>query len=165
MSSDPRVHTYRRLWARVGHHSVRARSVVLCSDVTRELTPEPSIGASGSTAPWVLVWQPCTVRTRLCELVGTDIPIVQAGMSIYTSPALCAAVSNAGALGSLGVWQRPVEQLRADLALLRELTNRPFALNHVVPDLNEDAFELTLQAAPTVIACALDDPGPRIEVR
>jgi enoyl-[acyl-carrier protein] reductase II len=102
------------------------------------------------------------VRTRLCELAGTDIPVIQAGMSIYTSPTLAAAVSNAGALGSLGVWQRPVEQLRVDLALLRGLTDRPFALNHVVPDLDEDAFEVTIQAAPAVIAFALDNAGPLI---
>lgn len=102
------------------------------------------------------------MRTRLCELVGVDLPIVQAGMSIYTSPELAAAVSNAGALGSLGVWQRPVEQLRTDLATLRDLTDRPFALNHVVPDLNEEAFDLTLQVAPAVIAFALDDAGALI---
>ena len=102
------------------------------------------------------------MRTKLCALVGIDFPVIQAGMSIYTSPALAAAVSNSGALGSLGVWQRPVAQLRGDLELLRELTDGPFALNHVVPDLNDEAFELTLQAAPAVMAFALDDAGPLI---
>jgi enoyl-[acyl-carrier protein] reductase II len=102
------------------------------------------------------------MQTKLCELVGIDLPIVQAGMSIYTSPTLAAAVSNAGALGSLGIWQRPVEQVRGDLELLRELTDRPFALNHVVPDLNDEAFQLTLQAAPAVMAFALDDAGSLI---
>jgi len=100
------------------------------------------------------------MRTRLCDLLGIEVPIVQAGMSIYTSPTLAAAVSNAGALGSLGIWQRSPEQVRADLALLAASTDRPIALNHVVPDLNEEAFELTLQAAPAVMAFALDDAGP-----
>jgi len=103
------------------------------------------------------------MRTRLCELLGIEVPIVQAGMSIYTSPMLAAAVSNAGALGSLGIWQRSPEQVRSDLAALREATDRPIALNHVVPDLNEEAFELTLREAPTVMAFALDDAGPLIQ--
>ena len=102
------------------------------------------------------------LRTRLCELVGIDVPVIQAGMSIHTSPALVAAVSEAGGLGSLGVWQRPVDELRVDLESLRERTDRPFALNHVVPALVEEAFELCLAARPAVMAFALDDAGPLV---
>lgn len=102
------------------------------------------------------------LRTRLCELIGIDVPLIQAGMSLYTSPELAAAVSEAGALGSLGVWQRPADQLRRDLDELRDRTQRPFALNHVVPDLREDAFQLSLDAHPAVISFALDDAGPLV---
>ena len=102
------------------------------------------------------------LRTRLCELVGIDVPVIQAGMSVFTSPELVAAVSEAGALGSLGVWQRRAEQLQQDIDALRERTDRPFALNHVVPDLGEDAFELSLQAQPAVVSFALDDAGPLV---
>jgi enoyl-[acyl-carrier protein] reductase II len=99
------------------------------------------------------------VHSRLCELIGIDVPIIQAGMSIFTSPALAAAVSNAGALGSLGAWNRPTEQLRRELAELRDLTERPFAVNHVVPDLNAEAFAATLESGPAVVSFALDDAG------
>src|SRR4051812_38410962 len=78
-------------------------------------------------------------------------------MSIFTSPALAAAVSNAGALGSLGAWNRPADQLHRELGELRELTGAPFAVNHVVPDLDEDAFAATLEDAPAVVSFALDD--------
>jgi nitronate monooxygenase/enoyl-[acyl-carrier protein] reductase II len=103
------------------------------------------------------------LRTPLCDLLGVDVPIIQAGMSIYTSPALAAAVSDAGALGSLGAWQRPVDQLRHDLDELRGATDRPFAVNHVVPDLDADAFDATLERAPAVISFALDDAGGLVE--
>ena len=83
-------------------------------------------------------------------------------MSIFTSPALAAAVSNAGALGSLGAWNRPTDELRRDLAELRDLTDRPFAVNHVVPDLDADAFAATLEHAPAVVSFALDDAGDLI---
>ena len=103
------------------------------------------------------------MRSPLCDLVGIEVPIIQAGMSIFTSPALAAAVSNAGALGSLGAWNRPTNQLRRELAELRDLTDRAFAVNHVVPDLDGDAFEASLERQPAVISFALDDAGHLIE--
>jgi nitronate monooxygenase/enoyl-[acyl-carrier protein] reductase II len=84
-------------------------------------------------------------------------------MSIFTSPALAAAVSDAGALGSLGAWNRPTEQLRRELAELRELTDRPFAVNHVVPDINAEAFAATLERAPAIVSFALDNAGDLIQ--
>ena len=97
------------------------------------------------------------LRTPLCERVGIDAPVIQAGMSTFTSPSLAAAVSNAGGLGSLGAWQRPADQLRRDVDELRAATDRPFAVNHVVPDIDADGFEITLALAPAVISFALDD--------
>ena len=103
------------------------------------------------------------MRSTLCDLVGIDAPVVQAGMSIFTSPALAAAVSDAGALGSLGAWNRPPDQLRRELAELRELTDRPFAVNHVVPDVNAEALAATLERAPAVVSFALDHAGDLIQ--
>lgn len=99
------------------------------------------------------------LRTPLCELLGIRVPLIQAGMSIYTSPELAAAVSTTGALGSLGAWRRPADQLRTDLTELRSATDRPFAVNHVVPDLDPAAFEITLDAPPALVSFALDDAG------
>lgn len=101
--------------------------------------------------------------TSLCDVVGIEYPVIQAGMGLFTSPALAAAVSNAGGLGSIGAWQRPADDLRAVLVEMRDLTDKPFAVNHVVPDLNDDAFAITLDAAPAVISFALDDPGELVQ--
>jgi nitronate monooxygenase/enoyl-[acyl-carrier protein] reductase II len=60
-------------------------------------------------------------------LFGIEYPIVQAGMGMGSSAALAAAVSNAGALGSLGVWRRPPEDLDAQLALIKVSTKVPAA--------------------------------------
>ena len=102
------------------------------------------------------------MRSPLCALVGIEVPLIQAGMSIFTSPALAAAVSEAGALGSLGAWNRPADQLRRELAELRDLTDRPFAVNHVVPAVDADALAATLEHAPAVVSFALDDAGDLI---
>ncbi|HEY0395416.1 MAG TPA: nitronate monooxygenase [Candidatus Elarobacter sp.] len=58
-----------------------------------------------------------------------EIPIVQAPMSGATTPQLVAAVSNAGGLGSLpGGYDTP-DVIRDNVARVRALTGRPFALN------------------------------------
>ena len=42
------------------------------------------------------------MKTRITELLGTEYPIIQAGMNYAAYPPLVAAVSNAGGLGILG---------------------------------------------------------------
>jgi enoyl-[acyl-carrier protein] reductase II len=46
---------------------------------------------------------------------------------------------------------------------VRERTERPFAVNHVVPVLDEGAFEATLEARPAAVSFALGDPGGLVE--
>ncbi|HEY0613165.1 MAG TPA: nitronate monooxygenase [Candidatus Elarobacter sp.] len=63
-----------------------------------------------------------------------EIPIVQAPMSGATTPRLVAAVSNAGGLGSLpGGYDAP-GVIREQIAAVRALTDRPFAVNLFVGD-------------------------------
>ena len=54
-------------------------------------------------------------RTDLLDLLGITHPIIQAPMSGFTSPALVAAVSNAGALGSLGCSLLPTGTMREQI--------------------------------------------------
>ena len=103
------------------------------------------------------------LRTPLCELLGIEHPVVQAAIWPATAPELVAAVSNAGGLGSIGAVFESVERLRQQVARVRELTDRPFIINHVVPLLNEEAFAFTLEARPAVISFALGDPGDLVE--
>ena len=59
-----------------------------------------------------------------------DLPIVQAPMAGGPStPALAAAVSEAGGLGFLGAGYLTVQRLREDIAATRALTGRPFGVN------------------------------------
>ena len=46
------------------------------------------------------------LHTPVCELLGIEFPVIQAGMGLLTSAELVAAVSNAGGLGSLGAGLR-----------------------------------------------------------
>jgi nitronate monooxygenase len=61
-------------------------------------------------------------------------PIVQAPMGGGPStPALAAAVAEAGGLGFLAAGYKPVEAVRADIEALRALTDRPFGINLFAP--------------------------------
>jgi nitronate monooxygenase len=67
---------------------------------------------------------------RLAELLGVRYPIVQAPMAGGPSTVeLAAAVSEAGALGSIAGAQLSPDELRGTIRAVRERTSRPFAVN------------------------------------
>jgi nitronate monooxygenase len=63
------------------------------------------------------------------SFLGTKLPIIQAPMAGVQGAVLAAAVSNAGGLGSLPCAMLSLDALRAELTLLRTLTDRPFNVN------------------------------------
>jgi nitronate monooxygenase len=69
-------------------------------------------------------------RTSLCDLLGIEYPILQAGMgSGVASPELAAAVSQAGGLGIITGSLMPPDVLRQSIRQIRKLTDRPFGVN------------------------------------
>ncbi|HYN98743.1 MAG TPA: nitronate monooxygenase [Actinomycetota bacterium] len=101
------------------------------------------------------------LRTRLCELLGIEIPVIQGplGGPWEVSGNLVAAVSNAGGLGSIATTLRRPGQVRDSIAEVRDRTDRPFAVNHTRRPFDEDVFQAILDARPPVISFALGDPG------
>jgi len=69
------------------------------------------------------------LRTRLCELLGVEHPIVQTGMGWVAGPRLVAATSAAGAFGILGAATMDLEELRAAIKDVKSRTDRPFGVN------------------------------------
>src|SRR5438067_8771011 len=110
------------------------------------------------------------IRTALCDLLGIEHPIIQAGMGPFAPASLAAAVSNAGGLGSIGTFGldpiklvRPADDLDRQFASISDLTDRPFAINYVVPYFEErvDArlalFNRGLSIEPRLVSFALGD--------
>ncbi len=84
-------------------------------------------------------------RTDLLDLLELEHPIIQAPMAGSTTPALAAAVSNAGGLGSLGCAEASLDDVRTKAGELRAATDRPFNLNffaHDPPTENADVDAL-----------------------
>lgn len=91
--------------------------------------------------------------TGLRELFGIEHPIVLGPFGGVSSVALTAAVSEAGGLGSYGLYGYDAARIAATAAELRAATGKPFALNlwlptgdEVVPD------EVDLAPARAVVA-------------
>lgn len=73
--------------------------------------------------------------TRLAARLGIAYPIIQAPLAgAAATPALVAAVSDAGGLGSLGGGYLAPDALRAAIRAIRGLTDRPFAVNLFAPE-------------------------------
>ena len=98
------------------------------------------------------------MQTRVCNLLGIRYPIIQAAMAWVTNAEMVAAVSNAGGLGTLGPnagstsitrdSNETGERIRAQIQKVRELTDKPFAINVVVPGPGEEIFsEMTVKVA------------------
>lgn len=72
------------------------------------------------------------LATPLCDLLGLEYPLLQAGMGGVAGPELAAAVSNAGGLGIVAVGHLPPEEVRARIRQVRRLTGRPFGVNLIL---------------------------------
>lgn len=66
---------------------------------------------------------------NICEMLGIEYPIIQGAMAWISEPQLVSAVSNAGGLGVLATGHLDGEGCRAAIRQLKEMTNRPYAVN------------------------------------
>src|SRR5947209_14443794 len=92
------------------------------------------------------------MRTPLCDLLGIEVPIVQAPIGSASWPALAAAVSNAGALGMLAASWLGAEQLRAAIRATRALTQKPFGINLVLEWPQDERLALALEEGVHIVS-------------
>ena len=94
------------------------------------------------------------IHTRICDLLDIPHPIVLGGMGTATTAPLVAAVSNAGGFGTLGTSAFNAATLDTEIGAIRERTDKPFGINHLLFQIQEDMFAVTLRARPAVAAFA-----------
>jgi enoyl-[acyl-carrier protein] reductase II len=110
------------------------------------------------------------VRSRVSELLGVDYPIVQAPMGFIARAQLASAVSNAGALGIIETSSGQLDQVRDEIAKMRDLTDKPFGVNiaqlfvrdpSIVDFVHSHGvrFVTTSAGDPSVFTAALHDAG------
>jgi NADH:quinone reductase (non-electrogenic) len=103
-------------------------------------------------------------RTRITELLGIQVPIVQGGMQWVGRAELASAVSNAGALGVLTALTQPTpEMLRREIQRCRSMTDRPFAVNlTILPTLSPppyaDYIDVIIEGGVRIVETAGNSP-------
>src|SRR5712692_5741500 len=113
------------------------------------------------------------LQTKFTELLGCTVPIQQAGMGKLASPALAAAVADAGGLGMVsGIGAAPPEYVARLLDGLRRSTSGAFGVNFIVAGARDDPsgkidadFAKVLEVAATrapVIEFFYADPDPEL---
>jgi NAD(P)H-dependent flavin oxidoreductase YrpB (nitropropane dioxygenase family) len=100
-----------------------------------------------------------SAHTPVCELLGIEHPIVEAPLS--ADPRLPAAVSNAGALGSVSLWwaDDAGDWVRDTAAL----TDRPFAGNFVLTSDQHRRVDQALSAGLRIVSFLLGDPDSYVD--
>ena len=109
------------------------------------------------------------LRTRLCELLGIEIPIIGAPMGPeIASLELAAAISNAGGLGMISFGGYAPVALNERISKLRTLTSKPFGVNVLLQGphlpLPESAFvDVCLEARVPLLSFFWGDCSQYVE--
>ncbi|HPF16485.1 MAG TPA: nitronate monooxygenase [Thermotogota bacterium] len=102
-------------------------------------------------------------KNKICSLLNIRYPIIEGGMAWAGSPELCAAVSEAGALGTIGAGAMNPQEFDQAIDYVKAHTNNPFAVNFVVfsPFIDE---LVRLAAERKVPACIFGAGNPQRHV-
>jgi nitronate monooxygenase len=105
------------------------------------------------------------MRTAFTERFGVAHPVVQAGMGMEAGARLAAAVSNAGALGTIGSIGAGPDHLRDEIRACRALTTKPFAVNVVTwpwAPWAMDLIDVAIAERPAVVTLSFGAPSEHV---
>ncbi len=103
------------------------------------------------------------MKTRITQLLGIEYPIVQGGMAWVANGHLAAAVSAGGGLGLIGAANAPVEWVRAQIRLVRSVTDKPFGVNiMLMSPTAPDIAKLVIEENVPVVTTGAGNPSPFI---
>ncbi|HVN39297.1 MAG TPA: nitronate monooxygenase [Myxococcota bacterium] len=104
------------------------------------------------------------LRTPICESLGIEVPIFLAGMGGVAYADVCAAVSEAGGFGTLGMAAEGPESIRREMRRVRELTDKPFGVDLLaaLPESMLRAIDVIIEEGASAFIAGLGVPGPVI---
>ena len=95
------------------------------------------------------------LRTSICDLLELDYPIALGGLGGgFTQPEMVAGVSAAGGFGAIGCHGMTAADVVLASKAIRELTDKPFALNFLLFSVEDEVFSSALAEKPAVISLA-----------
>ena len=103
------------------------------------------------------------MKTRLCELLGIEYPIIQGGMAWVATAELAAAVSNGGGLGIIAAGGAPADVVREQIKKARTLTDKPFGVNvMLMSPFADEVMQVVIEEKPDVVITGAGNPGKYI---
>jgi enoyl-[acyl-carrier protein] reductase II len=105
------------------------------------------------------------LRTPICDKLGIDVPIFLAGMGGVAYARVCAAVSEAGGFGTLGMATESPERIREEMREVRRQTDKPFGVDLLaaLPERMLAAIDVIIEEGASAFIAGLGVPGPVIE--
>ncbi len=101
-----------------------------------------------------------TIRTPLCDMLGVDYPIMLAGMGGVSYADVCAAVSEAGGFGTLGMAGVPPKIIREQMRQVKDQTDKPFGVDLLaaVPETLDAAVDIIIEEGAKAFISGLGVP-------
>ncbi|WP_331654408.1 enoyl-[acyl-carrier-protein] reductase FabK [Aminipila sp.] len=100
----------------------------------------------------------------VCQILGTEYPIIQGAMARIAESSLAAAVSNGGGLGIIASGGYDADWLRNEIKKVRKLTDKPFGVNLMLlmPNIDE-LIEVVCEEKVPVVTTGAGNPGKYIK--
>src|SRR5262245_47488088 len=106
-----------------------------------------------------------SLRTPICDLFDIDVPIFLAGMGQVAYAEVCAAVSEAGGFGTLGMVGAPPDRIRDEMREVRKLTDKPFGVDLLaaLPEQIMAAIDVIIEEGAAAFIAGLGVPTPIVD--
>ena len=100
---------------------------------------------------------------NVCEILGTEYPIIQGAMARIAECNLAAAVSNGGGLGIIAAGGQSADWLRDQIKKTREMTDKPFGVNiMLLADNVDELMDVVCEEKVAVVTTGAGNPGKYI---
>lgn len=104
-----------------------------------------------------------TSKTDICEILGTEYPIIQGAMARIADCHLASAVSNGGGLGIIAAGGQTADWLRREIKKTREMTDKPFGVNiMLLADNVDELMDVVCEENVRIITTGAGNPGKYI---
>ena len=105
------------------------------------------------------------MKTRICDLLGIEYPIIQGGMAWVATHELAAAVSEAGGLGIIGAGGAPASWVREQIRQAKKATDKPFGVNLMLMNPEADQIaQIIAEEKVKVVTTGAGNPGKYIQM-
>lgn len=105
------------------------------------------------------------MKTRICDLLGIEYPIIQGGMAWVATYELAAAVSEAGGLGIIGAGGAPASWVREQIRQAKKATDKPFGVNLMLMNPEADQIaQIIAEEKVKVVTTGAGNPGKYIQM-